>query len=165
MEIAVKHFADELKVAKIINHGLPCIEIDASKVPLRGFEELAKLLFEESSKREWLHHPNIESAKLNLHQQLEPILESATIRAKRREAQLRNAAEKRKLELEKEQLRQAKADEERRRKTADFKALSFDKKLELLLEQLGIKKHMVPVFLDHKVQVLSLLLCHTGFGS
>ena len=152
VEIAVKHFADELKVAKIINHGLPYIEIDASKVPLRGFDELAKLLFEESSKREWLHHPNIESAKLNLHQQLEPILESATIRAKRREAQLRNAAEKRKLELEKEQLRQAKADEERRRKTADFKALSFDKKLELLLEQLGIKKHMVPVFLDHKVR-------------
>ena len=110
VEIAVKHFADESKVAKIINHGLPCIEIDASKVALHGFDELAKLLFEELSNRVWLHHPSIETAKLSLHQQLKPILESATVRAKKHEDQLLNAAEKRKLELEKEQLRKIEAE-------------------------------------------------------
>ena len=165
VEIAVTHFSDELKRAKIKNHGLPCIEINASKVAVHSFDELAKLLFEESPYSNWLYHPDIESTELSLHQQLVPILESATIRAKKQEAELRNAAEKRKIELEKEQLRQIEAQKEKRREAANFKALSFDQKLKFLLEQLKIEKHMVPAFLDYQVRGAKSFGVPVGFGN
>ena len=79
VEIAVTHFSDELKRAKIKNHGLPCIEINASKVAVHSFDELAKLLFKESSYSNWLYHPDIESTELSLHQQIVPKKQAVAI--------------------------------------------------------------------------------------
>lgn len=152
VEIAVTHFVDDKKQKKIENHGTAAIEIDASKIPNLNFEALAKLLFEPSPHTEWLFHPRDESTKSALRERLNPVLESAKTKAKKRAEQLRKEAEKRKRDEEVERQRQAKIEEKNRRKIEEFKAMNVDQKLAFSLRCLDIDESIIPAFLDHKVR-------------
>lgn len=152
IEIAVTHFVGDNKQKKIENHGTAAIQIDASKIPALNFEVLAKLLFEPSPHTEWLFHPRDEPTKSALREQLTPILEAAKIEAQKLAELVRREFEKRQRDKVLEVQRQAEIKEKKRRKIAEFKAMSIDEKLAFSLGCLKMDESMIPVFLDYKVR-------------
>jgi hypothetical protein len=70
VEVAVTHFIDELKLAKIKRLGIPCIEIDLSKLP-RDFDlpQLEQLLIHGIEEKRWKYNAKLREKLTAMRQQ------------------------------------------------------------------------------------------------
>lgn len=66
VEIAVTHFVDDVKLARIRSLGLPGVEIDVSGLREMNFEALENAFFTDSQKAQWLWHPEREQERARL---------------------------------------------------------------------------------------------------
>lgn len=66
VEIAVTHFVDDVKLARIQALGLPAVEIDLSELREMNFEALESALFTVSQNAQWVWHPEREVEKARL---------------------------------------------------------------------------------------------------
>lgn len=73
IEIAVFHFVDEIKLAKIERAGLPALEVDLSALAAErvvDFATLASYLFDTAPPTRWLHHPALKERDAELRAEL-----------------------------------------------------------------------------------------------
>lgn len=103
VEVAVTHFADEYKIERLKNLGLPCVEVDLSKAGLdfQEFdrEELRRILIDEGDAYKfWLCIPGeddyIEQMKEEARRRAEEEAEKARKRAEELDATLRSRRDK-----------------------------------------------------------------------
>lgn len=66
VEVAVTHFCEAEKVARLRKRGVPTIEIDLSKMPRDSTRDAIGEAVLRSATRLWLCHPNIDKAKAKL---------------------------------------------------------------------------------------------------
>ena len=142
IEIAVTHFVDVEKQAKIDKCGIALIEIDCKSVPLNDFDQLKTLLFEPSTNVKWLYHPDVLGECLELERSLQPYLDEAI--AQQEKYRLEEENERR---LAREKLERKKA------KIAEFKAMSEQEKLSKSLKYMGLSENNIPNFLNFKSKV------------
>lgn len=65
IEVAVTHKVDEVKLQKVADLGLACIELDATKFTVGGRVRIADLsgaIFSDTQNKRWLHHPLLDAA-------------------------------------------------------------------------------------------------------
>ncbi len=60
VEIAVTHFVDDVKLARIQELGVPAVEIDVSALREMSFAALENALFTDAQKSRWVWHPGRE---------------------------------------------------------------------------------------------------------
>jgi hypothetical protein len=158
IEIAVTHFADEPKKAKLRELDLATVEVDLSGVRDATFEVLEALLLKDCSNRIWLHHPGLDGAEASLLEELEPALSEARVQA----LKAKRALEEKRLREHKQQSqaahewnfrhrqevfhrRAAEAEQRRReeaqqRKTEQFFAAAENEKRNILLRWFGVDR-------------------------
>jgi len=71
VEVAVTHFVDQTKLARIAALGYGAIEIDLSKVRDATFAALETALFDDPAQTKWLYHPAILEAHEELLQSIQ----------------------------------------------------------------------------------------------
>lgn len=169
VEVAVTHFVDERKLARIEQAGVAAIEIDLSLFRDATFAALERALFENPRCTKWLYHPAVAKAKRDLSESIQWLLDAATKNAEawarthaaRQEAERAEAAALRaqqtaKLlaEVEAADARRAQVAERRRvadeslrhhrleelRRAAAFKARPEEQKRQILLRRLGLDR-------------------------
>ena len=158
VEIAVTHFVDDVKLARIRLLGLPAVEIDVSGLREMNFEALKNALFTEAQKSEWLWHPEREQEVARLQALMDADLARDREAWVKAEAFLRQeeAAAKAARQL-KEKLERIDAQKERevgwkkktevQRRAADFRDASDSEKLSKVLEYLGADEAQLREFL------------------
>ncbi len=68
IEITVTNGMDDARLARILEVGLPTLEIDLSRLGGKVTEtEFTRLILEEVAGKRWLHHPAIEAERSRLH--------------------------------------------------------------------------------------------------
>lgn len=160
VEVAVTHFVDQVKLARIAALGFGAIEIDLSKVRDATFGSLETALFDDPARTKWLHHPGVPAAEAELLESIQGDLRVAEEMAARwaaeraadeeakrqRQAEFRLAfqlaeEERRKAEVERrraaEQTRRQRRHEELTKATA-FKARPEDQKRQILQRRLRV---------------------------
>ena len=66
IEVAVTHFVDEHKLARIEHRGVAALEIDLSMLRDATFAALETALFDDPSHTTWLYHPRIAETEIAL---------------------------------------------------------------------------------------------------
>lgn len=66
VEIAVTHFVDEVKRARIQALGMPAVEFDLSELREMNFDALEIALFTDAQQAEWVWHPERDAEKARL---------------------------------------------------------------------------------------------------
>lgn len=156
VEVAVTHFVDEIKLARIVEMRVGAIEIDLSTLRDATFSALESALFHDATRTTWLHHPQYDDAARLLQASIQDKLDAAVALAAER---ARIEAEQERIErteqiarqMEEAALRQAcdtanrKLRHEELRKASAFKARPEDHKRQILLHRLGVPD--LPAFL------------------
>lgn len=155
IEIAVTHFADQEKVAKLRALELSAVEVDLSGMWSATFDDLRSRLLGSTVGKLWLYHPRSEAAQVALRQSLEPVLagqralrlNAFAVQQAAREAAAkdRQLAHAQKLARERAQRAREQAEreerlrerEEQQRKTVVFKAAPELEKREIMRRWLG----------------------------
>lgn len=111
VEIAVTHFVDSAKLARVRKTGVALVEIDLSSHRRFTWDSLREALLTGSAPREWRYHPEIEATIASWEEELKPILaaiqkEADAAKARQLEAEMAWAAEEeREAEERERQLR------------------------------------------------------------
>lgn len=66
VELAVTHFVDDVKLARIQVLDMPTVELDLSELREMNFEALKNALFTNSRRAQWVWHPELEREKARL---------------------------------------------------------------------------------------------------
>jgi hypothetical protein len=112
VEIAVTHFVDTDKLARVLETKTALVEIDLSAYRLFTWDSLRQALFSAAAPREWLYHPAVEATTAAWEEELKPILaaiqkEAGVAKARQQEDEKAWAAEEqREDELRESQLRE-----------------------------------------------------------
>lgn len=98
VEIAVTHFVDSDKLARVRETGMALLEIDLSAHRMFTWDSLREALLTGSAPREWLYHPEIEAITASWEDELTPILaaiqkEADAAKARQLEAEMAWAGE------------------------------------------------------------------------
>jgi len=163
VEIAVTHFVDDQKLAKLAALSLPAIEIDLADLRDFTFNELAKRLFGLSERANWVFHPDEAEAKERSAAALKQLLaEDALVweqqEQKRRaedaarEQARQKAALRREAALREEEARRLKQEAARNVKAAAFKQLPNQAKLAKVTRYLGVSERELPEFVKIPVR-------------
>lgn len=145
VEIAVTHFVDDIKLAKVKATQTPTIEVDVSALRNANFSELRRVLFDEPDNTKWLFHPEVAEVDIELKKSLEGMLKAALEaiqRSKEREKehQLKLAAER--AFDAKELWEKGRPEREARHKelknATAFKARPEAEKMQILLNRLKV---------------------------
>jgi len=172
VEVAVTHFVDQVKLARIEALGFGAIEIDLSKVRDATFASLETALFDDPARTKWLYHPGVPAAEAELLESIQGDLRVAEELAARwaakraadeeaerqKQAELQRAVqladeERRKAEMERKRaadlaLRQRRHEE--LTKATAFKARPEDQKRQILERRLRVDA--LPTVLSAKVR-------------
>lgn len=145
VEIAVTHFIDSEKLAKIKKCQIPVLEIDVSGLRLATFDELRKVLFDDPKNSAWVFHHQVATAEDELRLSLVSALAEADEIAKQqkelakvsqRQYEKRMALAAQERQAQEKAARQVKH-EELKRATA-FKNRSEPEKVQILTRRLGV---------------------------
>jgi len=158
VEIAVTHFVDDVKLARIRSLGLPAVEIDVSGLREMNFAALRNALFTEAQKSEWLWHPKREQELARLQALMDADLvrdREAWDKAEAFRLHEEAAAKAgRQLEEKLQRILAHKAREaswkkkpDARRRAVEFRDASEPQKLRLVLEHLGADEAQLREFL------------------
>lgn len=168
VEVAVTHFVDQTKLARIATLGYGAIEIDLSKVRDATFAALETALFDDPTRTKWLYHPAIPDAQEGLLQSIQGDLRVAEELAARwaaRQAEEEEAERQKQAELQLAEKQRRKEEIERKRaaeqalrqrrheelkKAAAFKARPEEQKRQILQRRLGVAA--LPTVLSAKVR-------------
>ncbi len=163
VEVAVTHFVDDIKLARIVEKRVGAIEIDLSTLREATFAALETALFDDATLTTWLHHPRCADAPNLLRASIQDKLDAAETLAAER---ARIEAERARIEAEQQQvertkhiarqmqeatLRRASDETTRQRRYEDmkkasaFKARPEEHKRQILLRRLSIPD--LPAFL------------------
>ena len=98
IEIAVTHFVDSDKLARVRETGIALVEIDLSAHRKFTWDSLREALLTGSAPREWRYHPEIDAVTASWEEELQPILaaiqkEADAAKASHLEAEMAWAAE------------------------------------------------------------------------
>lgn len=77
IEVAVTHFVDEHKLARIEQRGVAALEIDLSMLRDATFAALETALFDDPSHTTWLYHPQIAEIEIALRASIQAKLDAA----------------------------------------------------------------------------------------
>lgn len=111
VEIAVTHFVDSDKLARVRETGMALVEIDLSAHRRFTWDSLREALLTGSAPREWRYHPEIDAITTSWEEELKPILaaiqkEADTAKARQQEAEREwGAVEQREAEAREHELR------------------------------------------------------------
>ena len=133
VEIAVTHFADQIKKEKIRQKGIQAFEIDVRSLESTfTFESLTNLLYSARYPATWLHNKHIEKLAL----------EDAARHSKAEAAKV-EAHRERVAALQAKKLHDSRI---RAEKFANYKALPTPRKLEINLRSLGLTSSQMDLF-------------------
>lgn len=168
VEVAVTHFVDQTKLARIAALGYGAIEIDLSKVRDATFAALETALFDDPGRTKWLYHPAIPAAHEELLQSIQGdlrVAEELAARGAARQAADEEAERQKQAELQLAEEQRRKEEIERKRaaeqalrqrrheelkKAAAFKARPEEQKRQILQRRLGVAD--LPTVLSAKVR-------------
>jgi hypothetical protein len=172
IEIAVTHFVDDRKEAKIHHLNIASIEIDLSEVGRNAdLESIRSLVVDSISHKVWLFHPETEKVRMELKAKLEAELQAELNQIYEKEQ------ERKKQEEQKLELRLRKIDNERRsiqpylRAMDDYcinienhrlKFAHFLPRLAIWKRatlNMGISAKTLPFFLNHPVKGENIFAC------
>lgn len=160
IEIAVTHFVDAEKLARIKKVSMPAVEFDLRAYREFTWDSLRKALLDGAAPVQWLFNPVVSTLRQKWFEELRPIFEEAKrqrqnedeLRRKEYEEARQNAEQRRQKYLAQQKIREAK-DGKRRRDfmavASRFKARSEEDKA-LLVAQ-GLKREMLPALLRASV--------------
>lgn len=160
VEVAVTHFVDDKKLARIKVAGVPAMEFDLQQHRDFTWDSLRNALVEGGAKVRWLFHPSVAELRRGWMEELRPLLEAAKLQRAQDLERERQEQEAEKLRLREQQAerwaqeRLREADERARRRkfmerAARFKAHAEEAKAHLVAR--GFQRDSLPTILRARV--------------
>lgn len=103
VEVAVTHFVDDAKLARIKAAGTPALEFDLRQYRDFTWDSLRNALVEGGAKVRWLFHPSVAELRRGWMEELQPVLEAARLQRAQDVERERQEQEEERRRLRKQQ--------------------------------------------------------------
>lgn len=152
IEIAVTHFVDEEKLARIKVLELPAVEIDVSELREVNFAALESALFSDSQRSRWVWHPAREREQARLQSLVDEELAQDKLEWASKEAADRRERAYQQVLVEKAEAALRAKEAADRKRVALFSSAALPEKLRMVLARMKTDEATVAEFLPMPVR-------------